>query len=163
MRASPALRIGLGLLLAALALARPPYILLSLIILLPPWRAAFGGWRANLLPVLVLGLVLAWTGQFDMQVARWLRPGVDVDMRRQLAFLVREPSAVPHIIWATLLVDGPQLTREMMGVLGWLNIRLPDLAYWSGGAAILLAILATGAGGEDGLPPATRLGVWCFW
>ena len=82
MRASPALRIGLGLLLAALALARPPYILLSLIILLPPWRAAFGGWRAILLPVLVLGLALACTGQFDMQVARWLRPGVDVETPR---------------------------------------------------------------------------------
>ena len=52
----------------------------------------------------------------------------------------------------------------MMGVLGWLNIRLPDLAYWFGGAAILLAILATGAAGEGlGCRRRPGLACWCFW
>lgn len=158
-RASRAMRLGVALLLASMALARTPYALLSLVVLLSPWRALFGGWRAMLVPALALGLALAWSSQVDPLGVRWMRPDDDLDAGRQLALLLREPGAVPRIAWTTLKADAQRLVNESIGVLGWLNLVLPKWAYQSACAAIGLAILAAGADERNRQRPLAHLGV----
>ena len=151
-------RLGVAGLLVAMGLARPPLVLLALIPLLPPWRAGFGGVRtAGLVPLAALGLLLWWSMLVDADAMHWLPGDRGVDAGRQLAGLLADPASVLRVAWATLAVDAIRLPREVIGVLGWLNLPLPWDLYPLGYTALGLAFLGVAAERGQALPWRTTV------
>jgi Predicted membrane protein (DUF2142) len=128
----------------ALGMGRPPYALLAVLLLRGrsgrSWACWLGAADGPLAPLLVCGLVLGWLGAIGApQQANFANvPGVAP--AAQLDGLRRDPAAVLSIAQGTLDHDEfARMTDESIGVLGTLNIRLPDADYDRGTAALLLA------------------------
>jgi hypothetical protein len=128
----------------ALGMGRSPYVLLAVLLLRGRGGRSWLGWLGAadgpLAPLLACGLVLAWLAAVGApQQANFANvPGVAP--AAQLDGLRRDPAAVLPIIRGTLARDEfARMTDESVGVLGTLNIRLPDKDYTYGRTALLLA------------------------
>jgi len=128
----------------ALGLGRPPYALLAFLLLRGrggrSWARWLGAPDGPLAPVLVCGLVLAWLVAIGApQQANFANvPGVAP--AAQLDGLRRDSALMLSIAQGTLDRDEvARMTDEAIGVLGTLNIRLPDEDYDRGTMAWLLA------------------------
>ena len=65
-------------------------------------------------------------------------PGTSVSA--QLAFIAAHPAAYARALYWTLLEMGSDYYEQLIGVLGWLNVRLPPIAYVVPLAGLLLCI-----------------------
>ena len=151
-----------GLMLAAIAAAKPPYAPLFAFLLLPlPPLRDWGRLRRPLLlraavtaGLLLPGLLWGW-----LAVARvatpftkppyepgplWTgpRPALfdETNPAAQLGILLAHPLRFLSIPWDTIIHD-PALLPSAVGVLGWLNVLLPDALYTLWWAAVLAALL----------------------
>ncbi len=130
----------------ALGMGRVPYLLLALLLLRRRGGRSWLGWLGAadgpLAPLLVGGLVLAWLAAVGapQQVNFANVPGVEP--AAQLDGLRQHPARVLSIARGTLANDDfARMTDESVGVLGTLDIRLPDQDYDRGSTALLLAAL----------------------
>ena len=167
---TPRRRIAAAVLIACIGAAKPPYLPLAILLLLP--LPGPGLWRA-MRPVLArrfgMGVVavalpllwIAWMLTTVTTPAQWapypagpLWPGTpgqifhETDARVQLQVLLAEPSRFLTLPLFTILRDFGPVTQAI-GLLGWLNIFLPKWLYrvWIG--AILLAAAADACRGSE--------------
>ena len=114
---SETLMIAIALLFPALA--RPPYVLLSGLLLLTASSKSLRPWLAG-------GAVIICTAIWWIYAARTsmveLPPG---DLSAQIALSVANPTHAVVVFWRTLLHRWSEIGEEMIGVLGWLDTRLP--------------------------------------
>jgi len=116
-----------GVLVGCLGAARPPYLVLALLLpLASPPRArrwALGGLCC------AGGIALLWIVVGAGPCLTPTRAGGSLLGGAQMGFLLHHPLAPLHIAWRTLLSEGPTLLRETLGVLDWLDVPLPASAY----------------------------------
>jgi uncharacterized membrane protein len=147
--------------LTLMAMARPPYAALSLLLLALPemkWR-----WRVLSMAV-VLGGVAGWLTL--MAATGWANQSyyAGIDPFAQAAWLASNPLAVPRIAAATLTQYGEEYLVEFVGKLGWLDTGLPweyhaAARVMLGLAAIVAMLGLTGARVGAGARLAVALGV----
>jgi hypothetical protein len=156
--------------LLAVAMAKPPYLPLFLLLLMPlpwwgQWRWAAAGLavRAGRMALLALP-VLAWAAFAQHEVlgvighvpyaAGPLWPGQPgqlfnaTDPAAQTRVLLAHPDWIPRLVESSLPFRVAM--GEMIGVLGWLALKLPDWLYslWAG--VILVALASETVGGRGG-------------
>ena len=141
---------------AALALpcvGRPAYLpLAGLPLLVPRVRLAVRAAAALLVLVASGGwsLLAAHFSMMNGSAARGVLP------QAQLAFLLHHPGDWPALALHSFTehqgMEGLSFFREMVGVLGWIDVTLPPLFYGLAGAALALALAATCLGGRPLLP-----------
>ncbi len=146
-------------------LAKPPQLIF---ILLEPMVHRFRDlprrWKAVALVVLP-GLVLSplWIWAVDAEMAAWRLyasgkyPREHFEVGWKLAFMADNPLHFPRVMLASLTGELAGLSRQAVGVLGWLDTRLHWLAYPVIGA--LLAVAAVDRLGLDGAARA-RIAAW---
>ncbi len=173
-----------GLLLAGITAAKPPYApLLALLLLpLPPVRE---WWRlrkplllrvASIIVLLLPGLLWVWLAVSTVATPfsklpyepgpLWPGPRPvlfdETNAAAQLGILLAHPLRFLGIPWNTIIHD-PALLPSAVGVLGWLNVLLPDalytLWYTAVPAALLCDLIARRAGPRQGSLIDLALGV----
>ena len=167
--AHPAYRLA-ALLLALVILAKPPYLPLAAMLLLPlprpsDWSRMRGVLTQRLLlAVLVVLPAMLWSWYAMRYVAAPvprptyapgpLWPGdpalsfTGTDPGAQLTVLLAHPLRLLAIPWHALAQDRDLLFTSFIGKLGWLKLDLPDWLYWLwslGLAAACAAELLNGA------------------
>jgi uncharacterized membrane protein len=128
--------IGASACLLLVGMAKPPYVLFTLLLLLVrterpalKWQA-FGG---------VLGLQLVWHAVVTALIqAPIVRPDAKPDMAGQIHFLMSHPAALISVPVQTGIHAGPEYSAQMIGVLGWLDTLLPKPYYVA--AYVLLVV-----------------------
>jgi len=148
-RATPVLWV-LGL---AIAFLKPgmAWVLASLLFCKPAYDAA----GASFLAALGRHVALPWF----LHVAWTLSATGDapqlagVDSAANIASLSAHPAGFVRTLWNTFFSEhGVVLLERMIGVLGWLDIKLSGWAYWTGTAALLAAFWT----GDTSAPASPR-------
>ncbi|MGI8890493.1 MAG: DUF2142 domain-containing protein [Chthoniobacterales bacterium] len=117
------------LLALVLSQLRFPYPLLGLLVLAIPrpltgeTKAARWRFFALFFGALILPCLLWISVVQGLRVQ--LRPNVAVDPGAQLQFIASQPLAFLGIFYGSLREFGYEFWRQMIGVLGWLNLSLP--------------------------------------
>ena len=129
--------IVVAMLLAAIAMARPPYagFLLALLLLCP--RPTGASLR---LAGAACACVLAWCLLVALHTS--VRLG-QADLHAQLAFLAANPGRIPDIIGATARAYLPDYWQQLIGVLGWTDTPLPVAYQWFATLVLILAAAAS--------------------
>jgi hypothetical protein len=171
-------RAGAALALLAVAIVKPPYLILALGLLPPlPWplrgRAARGVLLSRAAIIAAIALpVIAWFGWTMVHVSaptyfapRPVGPLLagphpalldHTDPLLQIHALLQAPWRIVTLPFHSFYIN--PLWRELVGKLGWIDLILPDFMYNMWAAAAVLAACAALAG--PALPAATpRLGV----
>jgi hypothetical protein len=128
-------RLGTMLLIGGIATVKLPYLPLAALLLLPGEPL-----RRRLARVLLVALpALAWTAIMLATVAAPV--SARTDAVAQAHGLLADPA---RLIWlpATTIAHDPWLLRQAIGILGWLNLLLPDALYQAWMAALPCAVLA---------------------
>jgi uncharacterized membrane protein len=137
------LLIGLALVLSGL---RPPYPLLGLLIFLIPLRR-FGGKIAILTCSAIAVASLLPSVLWNVSVADlYVKPAVEqnIDPQTQLQWVAKHPGPFWHRVKQDFYRNSLEYWEELVGRLGWLNIRLP---FWValGFAVALAACMCVGS------------------
>ncbi len=153
--------LGLGLLVLFLG-SKPPYLPLLGLGLLPLFNP---GLPRRLGAVLLACLpVFAWVALVVRSVVvPFIKPPYhpgplfsgdrsalldQADPAANLHILLAQPSLFITLPWHSLTDQGMQKLREMIGVLGLLQIQFPDNIYWCWLAALVVALLGAVAAGR---------------
>ena len=128
--------LAIGALVGAMAMARPPYALLAAIFVILTFGEAD---RAKGLAAAALTMLIAG-GWFVFGVATLgvpTRAGGSLLGGAQIHWIMSHEVQAALVVWRTL-VDWPDYRfREVVGVLGWLDIALPERIYrWTAIAMI---------------------------
>ncbi len=140
----------LGLLLGIIATGRLPYVLFAALPVVVSWN---GPARRRGVVAAVLAVVVAG-GWFLIGVERLgvsTRAGGSLLGGTEMHWLLRHGSEGLLILWRTLLNWPAEQFREMVGVLGWLDILLPPRVYQLTEYALVGALAMTLAGRPDAL------------
>jgi hypothetical protein len=129
--------LGASACLLAVGIAKPPYMLLALALLLARTERPGLRWQA----VAAVGaLALGWHLLMALKVQTPIyRPDAVIDAGGQARYLLHHPLAVPTVAFKTLAHGGGEYVAQTIGVLGWLDTLLPKPFY---GAAIVVLVLA---------------------
>jgi len=132
---------------ALLGLAKPAYFLIALLALLIPVRRF-------VVATVVIGATLIGSAMAMSNAARAHTPRSDiaVDSAAQRRCLVEKPLHFAGVAVRHVLQYRFEYTEQMIGRLGMLDIRLPDIIIWSELLLLLIAALASGGS----LPVAGR-------
>ncbi len=133
------------------ALTKPPHVAFVLLeAMTGTLRELRSRWHTVLL-VMLPGLLLAplWVLATGGDVAAWRmldgtdKPGDLFDPLRKLTFALENPWHFPQAVINSMGMDyGPQILRQIIGVLGWLDTDLPAWVYPA--LALLLPIVSLG-------------------
>jgi uncharacterized membrane protein len=129
-----------------MAMARPPYALLSFLLIRGREGRPVSGWfRAEdgpLAPFAICAVTLLWLSADGALSQPSFAPDPSVNPAAQLAGLLHSPLSIISIAAGTLTDDiYLRIWHEVVGVLGWLSIVLPEGAY--AGALVALCFAAT--------------------
>ena len=150
--------LGLATVLAAVGMARPPYVVFALLPLLATARL-------RLRSVVAAGVVVAAVGAWSLLAARTVLVSHG-DPLVQLHLLLGHPWRIVTVLLTTLHRIGPAYAVEFIGQLGWLDTALPhwyiNFAYVVLGISFIAAI--TGASRQPWLPLCIAVGgrCWCW-
>lgn len=116
---------------SALALCKPPYVLLVILLGLVPARR-FESFRERLVWIVgtlifVFSLSAAWNLAVKMDFVWPSRFKDRTDPILQMAFIREHPRAFVAVLMRTLKSDGGTLLEQWVGRLGWLDVRLPPV------------------------------------
>ncbi len=163
--------------IAAVATAKPPYLPMAAMLLLPlpaagQWRAERAElWRRLAVVVLVAlpAFGWAWLNVHYASVAElrapyeagplWSGPRPAIfdrtDMAAQLGILLEVPTRFVTLPVMTILHDA-SIPPRFIGVLGWLNFPLPGALYRLWAAALAAAVIADCIGTKGTAEPGAR-------
>ena len=129
---------------ALVGMAKPPYSAFGLLLLAVPTRAPQARRIAAALAAPLLAL--AWGAW--MNAAVWARYSTEaaVDPSGQVRFLFGHPEAWAGLAWRTLSTYWLRYLQQLIGILGWLDARLPAWAYLGIGTALAAALAMTWSG-----------------
>ena len=129
---------------ALVALSKVVYVVLIFLVLLIP-RSKFTSNRRYLAFMglcfgLGIGMALSWSAVvINLHVPA--NPGQTADPSAQIAFILSEPLRYLAIFASAVFNGFSELARQLIGVLGWLDTRLPSWFYLASYAAIGLISL----------------------
>jgi hypothetical protein len=153
---------GAAVLIACVIMAKPPYLPMAALLLLPLEPAAKLRRQVVVtvlacLPALLWAVLAHGVAGVPHDIPRYeagpLWPGPRPAVfemsspAAQLQVLLAHPSQVPIMAAATLWRDHAKLVEQVIGQLGWLNVLLPDWLYAAWLAALAAAALADIGGG----------------
>jgi uncharacterized membrane protein len=124
--------------LSVIGMARPPYAAFSLLILALPLRRATRAFACAgvLLSVLAWGLV----NIRNVVLPRWQEgPAIPLEQLRGLAF---HPGRLPALLAETWRVQNELTSRSFIGLLGWLDVPLPNIYHHMAWLGLALAAVA---------------------
>jgi len=120
---------------ALVGMTKQPYILLCLMPLAVPAERAV---EKRLAVAVSLAVAIGWAVWMALAVQTPLiREDAPTDAMAQLRFLLDHPLAVFTIAMKTFQVWGNEYYQQFIGILGWLDTRLP-LPYYSASYILLL-------------------------
>ena len=133
--------------LAAICMARPPYLPLALLLLLAPWK----GRRHRIAAVAVIGLLAAgWSIAILRVVGVNVAPDpARIDPLRQIASLLHHAGTLREIARTTLTVNGDGYLEQVTGQLGWLDVQLPPWFEYLAWRILALAAACCVSGGRS--------------
>jgi uncharacterized membrane protein len=136
--------------LALVCMARPPNAALALALLLPCGPRL----RLRLTGLaLVMAAVAAWTGFAAMTAAVSFRADVPPeqfpDPAAQLALVLHDPLRFLAALAETLRLWSEMLMSQVVGSLGWLDVKLPHWLHLTAAAALCLAALLSARATAD--------------
>jgi uncharacterized membrane protein len=159
--ASPRTSALLAACLTFVALARPPYSPLLLLLLIPGLLPAWGrkpAWVSGIALVGLLAILTAiWVTAFAFTPAAKLGQAHGADPGAQLLYVVRNMDAVPGLVLATFIRNGVAYVLSLIGVLGWFDTRFSSAYYGFAAIALLAALVAEATHDEEGRPRATAI------
>jgi hypothetical protein len=130
---------------AVVAAGRPPLVPLAFLAATPPPPGDAGerrgAWRNRVLAVAACLVVLVvW---FSAVAPRYqeTRRGSVVDPARQVAFLRENPGHLASIVTTSFVVSGRRWAEQTVGVIGWLDARLPSWLYHVAWGLLAAAVL----------------------
>ena len=145
--------IALCICLAALGIGRPAYATFCVVPLLLPrveLRQRIGASAVSLCAVAVWSLVAAHWTMINAEAFRAVNP------KAQIVALILHPAMfwtlATSVVTGTQGMEGSSFFREMVGILGWQDVILPDFFYGIAGCALVGATVATLARGTNLLP-----------
>jgi uncharacterized membrane protein len=115
-----------------LPLTKPPYAALIGLILLIPARKFGSVKRYLVILILLVGItgVLIWFGSsINREYYYRFVPYPGVNANRQILYILRHPSGYLKTILRTFSSDIVFMTQSYVGILGWLDTKLPQLIY----------------------------------
>ncbi|OUJ05929.1 DUF2142 domain-containing protein [Gluconobacter sp. DsW_058] len=117
----------LALLMGCIIASKPPYILIAFLpLIIAPWAA----WRSAAGACVFAALdALAWSVMGVHSTKIPFRSADGVDAARQLHFVLSHPFKTITVLLHTFRVSASSLMGQFVGVLGWLDARLPDWFY----------------------------------
>jgi uncharacterized membrane protein len=126
-------------------LARPPYVVLAGLLLLGcPSKSA----RPLLAGVSIIACTALWWTYAALTSIVNVPPG---DASAQIAFSLANPAHTIAILWATITDQSIELGQGLIGILGWLDTRLPH-PFVGFAAAILVSAMLTATAGPSRKP-----------
>ena len=137
---------------ALMALGKPPYGAVAFLALALPTRL-LGGTRRYFVTMAALGVVFviaqgAWALALRGKTATVVE---GADPQSQLTYIGEHPADAAAFLVTDFVRSSPTLTRQAVGVLGWLDASIPI------GAVVSLAVVVVlVAFGEPGVPAAYR-------
>jgi uncharacterized membrane protein len=142
----PASRILAALALGCVAAAKLPYTPLIGLLLLSPLRPKRADGRTNsvaliLLIALAAGVLCLWLAFGAVPLKAPFRVAEGVDPSAQLQLLLDKPGSIFGIASETFFVHGKGYADQFIGVLGWLDTRLPEWSYHTAWGAFALAVV----------------------
>jgi len=132
----------ISLLLICVAVARIPYIALSLLILDPRIRVGLAGYALRRRTIWLAIVVLASASIYLVEnhlAGGTMRPGRS--MGGQTAYLLSHISDLPGLIYRTMIANGNFYIQSFIGILGWLDTSFSRDHYRVSAAVIILSIL----------------------
>ena len=121
------------------AMARPPYAVLSGLLLLT------NSIKSTRVSIAGTAIVLC-TGIWWAYLASSLVQSPGRNMAAQWALSVDNPTRVIVVAWSTLATQAGTIGEQMIGVLGWLDTRLPLPFVQMTAALFVLALVGVTAG-----------------
>lgn len=115
-----------ALVLGLIAMARPPYVALAILpmgLINLPWRARLGAAAS------VMALATAWSGIAATTALTNTGAFLGADPQAQLARLWGEPLLVLSVAWETAKQYYNAYSEGFVGILGWLDTKLPQAYY----------------------------------
>ncbi|HUO84947.1 MAG TPA: DUF2142 domain-containing protein, partial [Thermoanaerobaculia bacterium] len=123
----------------ALCLSKTAYGLLPLGIFTVAARKGNGRLKLFAVAALGVGLLVSFLAASDIAVD--LRGDGAAHPRAQMRYIFDNPDKFAASVFTDLLLNGPRYLREMIGVLGWLDIRLSLLVVIPYACTLLLVSL----------------------
>lgn len=128
--------------IAALGLARPPFVCFAGLLWLRMWRQQASIpliWRAAT-PFVCAFIVAAWLfTTLKLQGPIWTGP--TAVMAAQQAFVQQHPLALPMAVVRTIVVDFVSWYEMFIGRLGWLDVPLPTVIHLCATMSLFLGIV----------------------
>lgn len=140
--------LGAAVAIALVGMAKAPYAILGLVLLASDIESRRLRWAAVATAVGVPLLWLAWNSAM-VQLPMYRADAV-LDPGGQVRFVLSHPAAIGGIALRTLAAGWPQYRASFIGVLGWLDTRLPSFYYACAYAVLVLAFAAVA---RRSLPP----------
>ncbi|MDB5178149.1 MAG: hypothetical protein JWN01_92 [Patescibacteria group bacterium] len=136
-----------------LALCKAPYVLLVLLVVIIPRRQVAGRRYLALLAGAVVMPLLVAGGWAVVAQHNFVNLRAGVDQSAQLQFILHHPYGYAANLWRTFATTvGDYLAIQFIGILGWLDTKLPIWAVIADWFVIGLAVLCA--------PPAGLLRRW---
>jgi uncharacterized membrane protein len=129
------------LLSVLLSVSKQVYLpLVGLVLLIPAGK--FNGWRKKIFFCgSVIGAAVLATGLWSMVVRNLYTPYNGADAPEQISFLMSRPWIFPVIVIKSFMVSWKGLFVSFIGVLGFLDVWLPNWVYFTYPFALLAAAL----------------------
>jgi hypothetical protein len=121
------------------AMSRPPYAVLSGLLLLGAPNRSLRAWMAA--TVIIAGTAIWWTYALRGFV---VYPAADASS--QWAIAIANPIRTITVAWTSLVIRSPELGEQLIGKLGWLDTPLPHGFVLLAATIILLGYLSALAG-----------------
>jgi hypothetical protein len=135
--------IASGLLLGALGAARAPYILLSLLPALFAWPRP-DRIRGLAATALAFTVALLWLVCSVIPLSTPTKAGGGLVSGAQMHWVLQHPIAAATVLFRSFADEGGDMFQQFIGVLSWLDIRLPDKAYraceWALSATLVTSV-----------------------
>ncbi len=131
-----------GLLLGAIGAARAPYAMLSLIPALIAWPRPDRA-RGLAATALALAVSLLWLFGSVIPLSVPTRAGGGLVSGAQMHWILHHPALAAMVLERSLTGEWPEMLRQFVGLLGWLEIPLPNRAYRACDWALLVTLLAS--------------------
>jgi uncharacterized membrane protein len=131
-----------GGLLGLIGAARAPYLILSLIPALIAWPRADRS-RGLAATIVAVAISVFWLAGSVLPLSVPTRAGGGLLTGAQMHWVLHHPAETVTVLARSVVLTWPEMSRQFIGLLGWLDIRLPERIYRICEWVVLATLLAS--------------------